>query len=652
LKGHDQRIGRIAWSRDARNIAASSTSRVIVWDATAHSVSCEFSLPGPGAIWDIDWSPDANWLAVAKGSSIAIVRRPSEVMLNLTEHTGRVYSVAWSPDWKFLASASGDHTIRIWNVVTGAVEAVLRAHARPVYALAWSPDGHFVAAASKDRTISLWDSSHWRQMAQLQGHTSWVVSLAWSHNGAMLVSGSTDETIRIWDPHDARPIAMIEGHTDGIYWVAVSGDDEILASKSADHTIRLWDCRDWGQLGVLAQPESDYGYYWPARPAFHPSRAELAAIEGAEGTIGIWAIEVDGLRRSAAAPAIYYAGAKVVLLGDSGVGKSALARSLAGASFEQTESTYGRSVLALKYEEIQLRQDVKEIREVLLWDLGGQAGYRLLHQLRLSQVDVALIVFDSGSADVSSIRFWVTALRQAQPRQSGSAGPQIVLVGARSDRGLGVLAKMDFKTDDHRSYLRRDALASELASELDLIGPIYTSSRTGLGVSELSDAIRRAIRWDAMPKLASTELLQRIKAFLIAEKESGRQLSTTDELYRAFIAQQIAEGDNVRAEFDTAIRLVSSAGLITMLTRSIPWAAGALDSYGLAGRSHASRSAQRWRRTRSAGRGRRAHECEPRRFRPRASYTRSHCAKWQRGGTHRSPPISQRDWHRYTGPNR
>ena len=50
---------------------------------------------------------------------------------------------------------------------------------------------------------------------------------------------------------------------------------------------------------------------------------------------------------SAPATTTTYANAKVLLLGDSGVGKSGLAMVLAGEEFRATESTHGRRIWQL-----------------------------------------------------------------------------------------------------------------------------------------------------------------------------------------------------------------------------------------------------------------------------------------------------------------
>src|SRR5262249_17845210 len=157
-----------------------------------------------------------------------------------------------------------------------------------------------------------------------------------------------------------------------------------------------------------------------------------------------------------------------------------------------------------------------ETRETLLWDLAGQPDYRLIHQLHLDDVAVALVVFDSRSATdpLAGVRHWVRALRQAHRLRGEGALPlKMLLVAARTDRGgVGVGRE------------RIEALKAELVLDADF----ETSAKEGRNIVELAAAIRSAIDWEALPRVTSTELFQRIKSFLLAEKEAGRLLSTAD----------------------------------------------------------------------------------------------------------------------------
>ncbi len=107
-----------------------------------------------------------------------------------------------------------------------------------------------------------------------------------------------------------------------------------------------------------------------------------------------------------------------------------------------------------------------------------------------------------------------------------------------------------------------------LVHELGFDGYFETGAKQGAGISDLKKAIQKAINWQTLPKVSSTKLFQRIKAFLIAEKEDRRLLSTTDELYRSFLRTEIAptEADNLYAQFETCIGRVESRGLIRRLS--------------------------------------------------------------------------------------
>jgi hypothetical protein len=68
-----------------------------------------------------------------------------------------------------------------------------------------------------------------------------------------------------------------------------------------------------------------------------------------------------------------------------------------------------------------------------LWDLAGQPAYRLIHQLHLGEVAVALVLFDSRSETdpFAGVSYWARALDEA------TRGFPLVkfLVASRVDRG-------------------------------------------------------------------------------------------------------------------------------------------------------------------------------------------------------------------------
>ena len=114
--------------------------------------------------------------------------------------------------------------------------------------------------------------------------------------------------------------------------------------------------------------------------AFHPASSTVLATLGNKDTvIRIWNLDPEELLDGVPAiQSVHYTNAKVVLVADSGVGKSGLGLVLSGQPFALTESTHGRNIW--RFESRQ-----KENRETLLWDLAGRSGYRVFHQLHLQQ---------------------------------------------------------------------------------------------------------------------------------------------------------------------------------------------------------------------------------------------------------------------------
>ena len=89
----------------------------------------------------------------------------------------------------------------------------------------------------------------------------------------------------------------------------------------------------------------------------------------------VWHLDMERLLHEAlSSEMVHYTNAKVVLVGDSGVGKSGLALALTNQPFVPTESTHGRHVWLLDKREVQQDSGSHETREVLLWDLAPVRG--------------------------------------------------------------------------------------------------------------------------------------------------------------------------------------------------------------------------------------------------------------------------------------
>jgi WD40 repeat protein/tRNA A-37 threonylcarbamoyl transferase component Bud32 len=149
--------------------------------------------------------------------------------LTFRGHKGRVFCAVFSPDGKLIASAGSDHTVRLWDPITGHTRAVLDRHTNEVNWAAFSPDGTTLASASDDGTVRLWDAATGRERACLCKDQSAAVGTAFAPDGNLLAAGFNDSTVHLWDLPSARersPLRVGRGRVESL---AFSPDGRVLA---------------------------------------------------------------------------------------------------------------------------------------------------------------------------------------------------------------------------------------------------------------------------------------------------------------------------------------------------------------------------------------------------------------------------------------
>jgi len=240
--------------------------------------------------------------------------------LVLVGHTDTVYAVAITADEKKVVSGSRDSTVRIWDVKTGECLAVFEGHSQFVETVCIAPDGKRIVSGSGDHTLRIWDIENHRCISILKEHTSSVRSVSISSDGKKFVSGSWDRTIRIWDAVTGKCLGTIEGHTAGIESVVITANGIHIVSSSNDKTIRIWDAPTG--KAISTQKDDDE----LRKMAMRSDGGQVVSSGGfSDPEIGVWELSHLDLQIPEEPDAICYTNAKVLLVGDSGVGKSGLA---------------------------------------------------------------------------------------------------------------------------------------------------------------------------------------------------------------------------------------------------------------------------------------------------------------------------------------
>ena len=367
-----------------------------------------------------------------------------------------------------------------------------------IVVLALGSDNRLLASGSHDNTIRLWDVPSGECLNALEGHTKSVCSLALSSDNRLLASGSSDNTIRLWDVPSGKCLNTLEGHTESVWSLALSSDNRLLVSGSHDDTIRLWD----GEALGLATGESS------------------------------------------SSSATSYVNARVLLVGDSGVGKSGIALRLMENRYQETTSTDGAwaTIVALPEENL---TDVTQKREVWLWDFAGQNDYRLLHQLFMDDAALAVLVFNPQSDNpFEGLGQWDRDIRRA-----AGGDYKKLLVAGRCDRG-GITVS--------------NAQMQKFVADRGFAQYIETSALSGAGCDTLLDAIREHIDWDRLSKTVSPRIFRRLKEEILSLRDAGLVLLRREEL-RQRLELALPDDPFTPEQFETVVGLLAGPGIVWRL---------------------------------------------------------------------------------------
>lgn len=502
----------------------------------------------------------------------------------LEGHDKRVFDLAMTPDGRTAVSGASDGSARVWDLCSAKCLAVLEGHAAAILAVAVTRDGTRVASASHDLTVRIWDPKLQQSCATCSGHTAAVFGVAIALDGRRVVSTSYDGTIRVWELETGTPLAVYSGivdefDSDVIRRVAVTADGLRGISGHRNGTLCVWDLSTGRRYGILE------GHTMPVVQVAVTPNGERAISCDSGGTIRVWdttsgrtvavldrnagpleslAVSPDGLRAisvswqkgifiwdlppvpeatALSSSSLRYTDAKVVLVGNSGVGKSGLAFRLAENRFAPTLPTHAVSVTHLKLPHNRTSHDIE--REVWLWDFGGQADCRILHQMFLHGTSVAVYVFDpQADRPFEGLPQWDAAFERASHGHFHK-----LLTGGRCDRG-GLRASL-------RSIGR-------FRRELSLSAFVETSARTGKGCMELLNAIEQSIEWESIPWTASPLAFRALKDTIVDLRKEGNVLLRLSEL-RQQIEMRLPDQEFSFEEMLTTIRLLASRGIIWQL---------------------------------------------------------------------------------------
>jgi WD40 repeat protein len=165
----------------------------------------------------------------------------------------RVSNTAWSPDGRLVATVRGDHTVGIWDGLTGKPVARLKGHTDWILSVRFSPRGDRVLTASDDDTARIWEATTGKLVATLTGHSLGLTDAAFDDRGERVVTGAEDQTARLWDARTGKQLRIFADHESGVRHVAFAAEGERIYTETARGVRRYWSARD----GALLSRETE-----------------------------------------------------------------------------------------------------------------------------------------------------------------------------------------------------------------------------------------------------------------------------------------------------------------------------------------------------------------------------------------------------------
>jgi small GTP-binding protein len=535
MKGHHDKVHSIASSADFSRIATGCADQSVrIWNVNTtqcirvfyghqHWVSSVAMLFGDSCVVSCSTDETIRVWSIEQDECIATYQ-PGAGMLS---------GISASDDGRRVLVGANDGTVRVWDLEAGEEVAVLRGHRGTVFNVAIAGNGTVGVSAGRDSTVRVWDLTSFTCVGELAGHSDSVRGLSITPDGTFAVSGSRDRTVRLWDLTEMRCAGLFEGHTDVVFGASISDSGQCVVSTSSDNTLRVWSAFSRECLRVHRTGSG-------LRGIAICGDAHFAATGGEDGTVHLWYLPSARVSQRPLDRA-HYTNAKVVLVGDSGAGKTGLSKRLVFNSWQPSDSTVG--AWATHWPLPVDSEDGVE-REIWLWDFGGQADQRLVHQLFMDETALAVLVFDGQKEDLfETLGQWDRDIGRASRKEFAK-----LLVAGRVDAG-GLRCS--------------PSLVDAFAEERGYPGYLETSAKAGTGCEELKKAILGGIHWESIPWRASPRVFRRLKEEILRLKDDDRVLVRFNELRDRLRLQMDGEAERFGdEELKAVIGLLAGPGAV------------------------------------------------------------------------------------------
>ena len=172
------------------------------------------------------------------------------LLMHFYGFAGAASAFALTPDGNQLLYAAEDHALVLYDVHTGALLRRLRGHGAPICVCVITPDGRKAVTAAEN-LLKVWDLATGEELHTLSGHRGQPSVVRVTPDGRHLVSAGWDHTLRIWDLSSGRPERTLSEHRGAISAFVLLRDGKQVISASWDHSLRLWNTSSGARIQLF-----------------------------------------------------------------------------------------------------------------------------------------------------------------------------------------------------------------------------------------------------------------------------------------------------------------------------------------------------------------------------------------------------------------
>ena len=188
-----------------------------------------------------------------------------------------------------LATAGYDHTIRLWEALTGVCHRTIPHPDSQVNRLAISPDRRFLAACGFSNT-RIYDlrSQTPTPLHTFDGHAGPVTGVVINQESTWMATSSEDGTVKVWDLRSPG-VKRNYQHKHPVNDVCVHANQGEIISCDQGGSIRVWDLGENVCTHELVPEEEE-----PVRSVAVSADGKVMVAAGQRGIVWVWRMEQQG----------------------------------------------------------------------------------------------------------------------------------------------------------------------------------------------------------------------------------------------------------------------------------------------------------------------------------------------------------------------